>query len=524
MSDTIENKAVKLSDLTSVTQLIKDYTDEKDTNKVDKIEGKSLLDDTEIERLKGVNNYDDTEVKENIAEVKTDVTKLSSQIDEIVNEEQYKYSMMQLHYYENVLKKLMNKESLKITCLGDSLTYGQDSVSSDCRPAKSDTTLDLSWGGHVSKQASKTYPERLKEMLDDIYGNDICTVINRGISGLKTQSCLDIWTTNNNSDITYIMLGTNDCKANIDLNTYKENYDKIIRRHLNWGSALILLTSPPTINGEKAKMENYRKIVEVLGKKYNIPVLDTTLALKNYPDTIYSDTIHFNANGYSLFSNLVCSTLIGYTNVNKKYTIKQNDKIYPTYLHYGTVGETIIKNNNADLSIANSSQGYMWQFSGGQKTYISFYSADDYLTLFPLYNGSGQLKITLDNGIIQPNNINFYSNLGVTLQQNLILPTENNMGLTSYKALQYNNLNTNGITIPNRGWHTILLENIGTKGVFVSGFLVVKPQDFLQNHNICTSSSRPTSVRKGFLIYDEDLDKLIIYGNNGWKDTNGNYV
>ena len=83
MSDTIENKAVKLSDLTSVTQLIKDYTDEKDTNKVDKIEGKSLLDDTEIERLKGVNNYDDTEVKENIAEVKDSVANLSSQIDEI---------------------------------------------------------------------------------------------------------------------------------------------------------------------------------------------------------------------------------------------------------------------------------------------------------------------------------------------------------------------------------------------------------------------------------------------------------
>lgn len=87
MSDTIENKAVKLSDLTSATQLIKDYTDEKDTNKVDKIEGKSLLDDTEIERLKGVNNYDDTEVKTNIAEVKDSVANLSSQIDEIEKQE-----------------------------------------------------------------------------------------------------------------------------------------------------------------------------------------------------------------------------------------------------------------------------------------------------------------------------------------------------------------------------------------------------------------------------------------------------
>ena len=39
--------------------------------KVDKVEGKSLISDTEIDRLKNVTNYDDTNVKKDIADIKT---------------------------------------------------------------------------------------------------------------------------------------------------------------------------------------------------------------------------------------------------------------------------------------------------------------------------------------------------------------------------------------------------------------------------------------------------------------------
>lgn len=42
-------------------------------NKVDKVTGKSLLEDTEIARLKTLVNYDDTEVKSDITQLKTDV-------------------------------------------------------------------------------------------------------------------------------------------------------------------------------------------------------------------------------------------------------------------------------------------------------------------------------------------------------------------------------------------------------------------------------------------------------------------
>ena len=53
--------------------------------KVDKVEGKSLISDTEIDRLKNVTNYDDTDVKTDIADIKTSLdSKLeSTDLDDI---------------------------------------------------------------------------------------------------------------------------------------------------------------------------------------------------------------------------------------------------------------------------------------------------------------------------------------------------------------------------------------------------------------------------------------------------------
>ena len=60
-----EIEAKLTGDITSHTHT--NYaTKEELNNKVDKAEGKSLLEDTKIERLKGLKNYDDTELKESI--------------------------------------------------------------------------------------------------------------------------------------------------------------------------------------------------------------------------------------------------------------------------------------------------------------------------------------------------------------------------------------------------------------------------------------------------------------------------
>ncbi len=221
-------------------------------------------------------------INNNQAATKQDISNINSSLEDIANAEQYKYTKLQQKLYQDFLIKLKAKTGVKITCEGDSLTYGQDEVSTDKRLAKSDSTLDLTYTGHTAGQAGKTYPERLQEIMDDVYGSTVVTIANRGISGLATESDLRHWSVNNNSDITYIMLGTNDCNYNVDIETYIDNYDKIIRRKLDWGSAVVILTSPPTMNGEKDKMEPYRKSAYNLALKYNIPVIDTKVIFGNY--------------------------------------------------------------------------------------------------------------------------------------------------------------------------------------------------------------------------------------------------
>lgn len=58
------------------------------SGKVDKVEGKSLIADTEIERLAGVDNYDDTDIKAEIAK-KADATAIPSKVSELTNDSNY---------------------------------------------------------------------------------------------------------------------------------------------------------------------------------------------------------------------------------------------------------------------------------------------------------------------------------------------------------------------------------------------------------------------------------------------------
>lgn len=63
-----------------------EYTDAELAKKVDKVEGKSLIADSEITRLAGVTNYDDTQVKADIAkkaDAETMTTELGKKVDKV---------------------------------------------------------------------------------------------------------------------------------------------------------------------------------------------------------------------------------------------------------------------------------------------------------------------------------------------------------------------------------------------------------------------------------------------------------
>ena len=58
------------------------------SGKVDKVEGKSLISDTEIARLASVDNYDDTDIRAELAN-KADTTSIPSKVSELTNDSNY---------------------------------------------------------------------------------------------------------------------------------------------------------------------------------------------------------------------------------------------------------------------------------------------------------------------------------------------------------------------------------------------------------------------------------------------------
>ena len=58
------------------------------SGKVDKVEGKSLISDTEIARLASVDNYDDTDIRTELAN-KADITSIPSKVSELTNDSNY---------------------------------------------------------------------------------------------------------------------------------------------------------------------------------------------------------------------------------------------------------------------------------------------------------------------------------------------------------------------------------------------------------------------------------------------------
>lgn len=81
-----EDIPTKVSELTNDSGYLTEHQDI--SGKVDKVEGKSLISDTEIARLAAVDNYDDTDIKAEIAK-KADTTSIPSKVSVLENDSKY---------------------------------------------------------------------------------------------------------------------------------------------------------------------------------------------------------------------------------------------------------------------------------------------------------------------------------------------------------------------------------------------------------------------------------------------------
>ena len=112
------------------------------SNKVDKVDGKSLVSDTEIERLKNVDNYDDTAIMESINS-KANTTDLTTHTSDtnihITTAERNKWNAV-----DNISQALKTTQSIE---------YGGKSIT--CRNTLESRTSDMLIKGQTNKNTSK---------------------------------------------------------------------------------------------------------------------------------------------------------------------------------------------------------------------------------------------------------------------------------------------------------------------------------------------------------------------------------
>jgi lysophospholipase L1-like esterase len=441
------------------------------------------------------------EFNENFEKIDEKIGILSKKID---------YSKKQTELLSSFYRKITKGDAVKIVCQGDSMTYGQDTVSSDKRPA--DTTPADNGTTHTLARAGKTYPEALQENLQAVYGTQV-TVINKGYSGDWVEASYNRWNANSNADIAVVMLGTNDSNLGAtwvpsevkgNLTKYITDMRKLIERFLDWNTAVILLTPPRLYNQESFKTtsshvtELYRNALFQIGKEYNIPVIDAEEFSNGFDATYYSDTVHLNTKGYTAFASRLTSVFIGMLNSIPR--IKSGDSI-----GVRVTRDNYIKNSQVTLSTSVNSfgaeegtdgQGILCDISPGGWIHYSFITEEENLVLIPIYSLStgGIFKAELDFGVEQ-GSYNLLSAVNKQTPQgekplSVISSTTSTNNSSAWDGTININTTDRYLLITQKGLHNIKVSNVGSAGshVWFNGFVVVSFKDFLK-----FNSSTPTT-------------------------------
>lgn len=214
-----------------------------------------------------------------------------------------------------------SRGSFNVLFQGDSLTAGFDRSSTDVKPAENGD-----WATH----ATTTYPERFTDYLSEQSGCTIGRVI-RAISGYTAEQSLNEpgWKANPNCDVAILMLGTNDASGDSTLDVYLNSMEKLIRRLIKWGAAVIvcLPSGGPTPGGLWFQWARYLRNLATL---YGCILFDPQESLYHRnPGAISADGVHFNTMGYALHAHQLASLFMGGGLLNSYTKIVNETYMYP---------------------------------------------------------------------------------------------------------------------------------------------------------------------------------------------------
>jgi lysophospholipase L1-like esterase len=177
----------------------------------------------------------------------------------------------------------------EILCLGDSITYGARD------------TQGRSFVAELGKI--------LTEKTDEFYYCHNC-----GISGETSSDLLRrAWSntsSNNNSRIATLLIGTNDTQIPITEEVYEDNLRQIISILKVHGMHIILCTLPelgftPLYLKNKEYIGKYNKIIRKFAKDESISICDMSGTEK-----YYIDGVHYTHDGYKVLANKIANIIL----------------------------------------------------------------------------------------------------------------------------------------------------------------------------------------------------------------------
>lgn len=248
-----------------------------------------------------------------------------------------------------------------IVCLGDSITYGQDTTSADkVAPV----------APNVQPHSPVPYPLKLQASLNKIYNVSGIAVINNGFSGDTATQGYSRWTSNVGAHLAIVMYGINDAKVTgISVAEYVKSMTAIVKRYNAWGTGVVIMTSTSISQGTAdSQVEPYRAAAISVARMFGCPVLHAdVIGLNNVQPDIYSDATHFNTAGYTLIGNAV-ATFIASGGLAMSPTVVASEK---TFL-LGSEANAITNGTYSNNSGSTTRQQLILTLSAGTSQKVTF--------------------------------------------------------------------------------------------------------------------------------------------------------
>lgn len=271
--------------------------------------------------------------------------------------------------------KLIQGTSVKISCIGDSLTYGYDAA--------------------ADAQTTKNYPRLFKQFVD-VYGSS--TVVNLGVAGDTTSEMVarlsDIAT---DSNMAIMMGGTNDINHDINTNVIIDNFIKFIDYCVDNGITPVIASPPTLLRPDDARREKYASLVVALknlASAYGIiyvPVYEyTTRAVSDNSlnITIITDGTHFT--DYNTVASIMFATIFP-----SLVSFVEPEKLTEGYRAPNTITNASLVTPNTDVCATDKSLHI-----DGDEIYKTVLFFDQKIKLYLVgdaIESSGQLNFTLGN-------------------------------------------------------------------------------------------------------------------------------